>query len=51
MKDRPSSEVFVDLTNIFEWIWYGDFQIQEFDYNGYSEKFELYKKGLCQKLE
>ncbi len=51
MKDRPSSEVFVDLTNIFEWIWYGDFQIQEFDYNGYSEKFELYKKALNQKLE
>ena len=47
MQSKPSSAVFSSLTNIFDWVWYGDFSIQEMEYEQYRETFENYKKSLA----
>ena len=48
MHSKPSKDKFEELTNIFDWVWYGEFFIQEKEYTQFSHLFNTYKKDFLQ---
>jgi len=48
MQSRPSKDTFEQLTNIFDWVWYGEFLIQEQEYIQFSRLFTSFKKEFHQ---
>lgn len=48
MQARPSKDTFEQLTNIFDWVWYGEFLIQEQEYLQFSQLFTAFKKEFHQ---
>lgn len=43
---KSSTNTFKELTLIFEWVWYSEYQISENQYHAISNRFEGYIKGL-----
>ncbi|MGS0748504.1 DUF4129 domain-containing protein [Halpernia sp. GG3] len=40
LKEETSKKQFLDLTYIFDYVWYGEFSLSQSDYDYYKEKFQ-----------